>query len=179
MIHQRSIIAGEDETISFHKERGLHDPNNIIGLTLCSMPPYAVPFHSVRIYPPSGLLDGFTEFRSLWGVHGDKTCNDVLDTLNGAIVGLCCIPDAIDLPLSSCNYGTGVPIVNCVGMGIIRSVDYSRRLFFVLTPVHPHLLKSVTSFVGGNINLPLECMYRGVHSDSFPFMSCCHNITKI
>ncbi|KAL3766288.1 hypothetical protein ACHAWU_005680 [Discostella pseudostelligera] len=176
MVSQRSFIAGEDETISFHKEKGLHDPNNIIGLTLSSMPPYAVPFHSVRIYPPSGLLDGIAELRPLWGVQGDKTCNDVLDSLNGSIVGLCCMPDAIDLPLSSCNVGTGVPILNCVGLGIVRSIDYTRRLFFVLTPVHPRLLTSVTSLVGGQINLPLECMYRGVHSDSFPYMTCCHQI---
>ncbi|KAL7444343.1 hypothetical protein ACHAXH_006234 [Discostella pseudostelligera] len=176
MISQRSFIAGEDEIISFHKEKGLHDPNNIIGLTLSSMPPYAVPFHSVRIYPPPGLLDGIAELRPFWGVQGDKTCNDVLDSLNGSIVGLCCMPDAIDLPLSCCNVGTGVPILNCAGLGIIRSIDFSRRLFFVLTPVHPRLLASVTSLVGGQINLPLEFMYRGVHSDSFPYMTCCHQI---
>lgn len=172
MINLRSSISGEDETISFHKEKGLHDPNDIIGLTLCSMAPYAVPFHSVRIYPPAALLDGITELRPLWGMQGDLMRNDVLDYLNGSIVGLCCNPDAIDLPLSNCNFGTGVPVLSCVGLGIIRSVDYSRRLFFVLTPVHPRLLTSVTSFVGGKIILPLECVYRGVYSDSFPFMSC-------
>ncbi|KAL7540375.1 hypothetical protein ACHAXR_010053 [Thalassiosira sp. AJA248-18] len=177
MMNLRSQIPGANESICFHKEKGLHDPNNIVGLTLASMLPYAVPFHSVQVYPPPGLLDSISEIKPLWGVQGDLACSDLLDSLNGSIVGLCSKPDAYDVPLSSCNAGTGVPILNCVGLGIIRSIDHIRRIFFVLTPVHPRLLENVTSFVGGNINLPLECVYRGVHSDSFPFLSFGHTLT--
>ena len=179
MINLHSRIPGEEnETISFHKERGLYDPCNIIGLTLASMRPYAVSFHTVRIYPPSGLLDSVSDLRPLWGMRGDMACHDVIDTLNGCIVGLCCNPDSFDAPSTSYNAGTGIPLLNCIGLGIVRSVDYSRKIFFVLTPVHPQLLANVTSFVGGNIHLGLAPSYRGVHSDSFPFLSCGHTLTN-
>ena len=125
----------------------------------------------------SGLLDSLSEIGSLWGVRGDFACSDVIDSLNGSIVGLCCGPDAVDANFSNCNAGTGVPILRCVGLGVIRSIDYSQRIFFVLTPVNHRLLVNVTSFVGGDVSLPLECVYRGVHSDSFPYLSCGHNLT--
>ena len=179
MTNLRSRIPGnEHEMISFHKERGLCDPSNIIGLTLSSMRPYAVPFHSVNLYPPSGLLDNISEIRPLWGMRGDLAINDVIECLNGSIVGLCTKQDTFDAPFMSCSDGSSVPTLNCIGLGIVRSVDHSKKLFFVLTPVHPQLLVNVTSLVGGNIGLPLECTYRGVHADSFPFMSCSHTLTN-
>ena len=178
MINLRSRIPGnEHEMISFHKEKGLCDPSNIIGLTLASMRPYAVPFQSVNLYPPSGLLDNITEIRPLAGMRGDLASNDVIECLNGSIVGLCTKQDTFDASFNW-NAGSGAPTLNCIGLGIVRSVDHSRKLFFVLTPVHPQLLANVTSLVGGNISLPLECAYRGVHADSFPFMSCSHTLTN-
>ena len=176
MTNLRSRIPGDEhEKISFHKERGLCDPSNIIGLTLASMIPYAVPFNAVNLYPPSGLTDNISEIRPLWRMRGDLASNDVIECLNGSIVGLCTKQDA---PFMSCSDGSGVPTLNCIGLGIVRSVDHSKKLFFVLTPVHPQLLANVTSLVGGNISLPLECTYRGVHADSFPFMSCSHTLTN-
>jgi polynucleotide 5'-hydroxyl-kinase GRC3/NOL9 len=164
--------AGDDTPIQFHKEKGLVDPSSIIGLTLASMLPYAVPFHAVRLYPPSGLLDSVTEVSPMWGIRADLASSDVLDSLSGLMVGLCCEPDASDYSnIGSCNVGSGVPILPCAGLGIIRSIDQARRIFYVLTPVHPQLLSSVTSFVGGSIALPLECVYRGIYSDSFPYLS--------
>jgi polynucleotide 5'-hydroxyl-kinase GRC3/NOL9 len=169
----RSGIVGDDTLISFHKEKGIVDPSNIIGLALSSMPPYAVPFKSVRLYPPPSLLDSMSEVRPLWGFRADLAYNDLLDSLAGAIVGLCCEPDPSDIASSifNCNDGCGVPILPCAGLGIIRSIDYVRRIFYVLTPVHPNLLSGVASFVGGNVSLPLECVYRGIYSDSFPHLT--------
>ncbi|KAL7552579.1 hypothetical protein ACHAWF_015885 [Thalassiosira exigua] len=172
MANLRSNILGEHESISFHKERGVHDPNHIIGSTLASMLPYAVPFHSVKLYPSLGLLDGTAEPELLWGVQGDLARNDTLDSLNGSIIGLCCEPS--EFP--NFNAGVGVPLLPCVGLGIIRSIDHIHKTFFVLTPTQPRLLQYVNAFVGGNMILPLECVYRGVHSDSFPFMSFGHSL---
>jgi polynucleotide 5'-hydroxyl-kinase GRC3/NOL9 len=176
MSNLRPLIFGEDEAVSFHRERGLHDPNNVIGMTIASMMPYAVPFQSVRVYPSPGFMDCATNPGAIWGVRGDSARYDVLDSLNGTIVGLCRDPNVRHHAdrHSVCDARTGVPILDCVGLGIIRSIDRPRGLFFVLTPVHPTLLSGVTSFVGGNIHLPLECVHRGVHSDSFPYISCGH-----
>ncbi|KAL3778616.1 hypothetical protein HJC23_010958 [Cyclotella cryptica] len=169
----RSGIVGDDTLISFHKEKGLVDPSNVIGLALSSMFPYAVPFESVRLYPSPSLLDSTSEIRPLWGSRADLACSDVLDSLAGAIVGLCCEPDQSDITsnIVNCNAGCGVPVLPCAGLGIIRSIDHARRIFYVLTPVHPNLLSGVASFVGGYISLPLECVYRGIYSDFLPYLS--------
>jgi hypothetical protein len=165
----RTGIVGDDTPVCFHREKGLVDPSNAIGLVLASMLPYAVPFHSIRLYPPSGLMDSISEVSPEWGICADLACNDVLDSLSGSVVGLCCEPDLSGK--TNNNAGCGVPVLPCVGLGIIRSIDHICRIFYVLSPVHPELLCSVTSFVGGNVGLPLECVYRGVYSDSFPYQS--------
>ena len=41
----------------------------------------------------------------------------------------------------------------------------------MLTPVHPTILFDVNVFVGGNISVPLELVFRGTNADSFPFLS--------
>jgi hypothetical protein len=61
MTKLRPCIDCEDKVMSFHRERGLQDPNNVIGLTLASMMPYAVPFCSMRVYPLPGFMDGTTD----------------------------------------------------------------------------------------------------------------------
>lgn len=170
MSNLKSGIDGDYTPIEFHKEKGLLDSSNIIGLRLASMLPYAVPFHAIKIYPPSGLIES-AEI-NMWGVRANLACDDALDSLSGSIVGLCYEPDVSDSSnIVNCNAGNGVPILPCAGLGIVRSIDLNRRIFYILTPIHPLLLSSVTSFVGGNIGLPLECIYRGVYSDSFPYMS--------
>ena len=167
MINKRiRWLGNQGETISFHREKGVVDPNSIIGLSMAAMPPYAVPFHSVSLYLPPGYLDGVEEVESTFGTQGGHASEDALDALNGSIVGLCRGMDSTHSQNSS-----GVPNLHCVGLGIIRSIDRERKLFFVLTPVHPSLLSTVTVFVGGSIGLPLELVFRGAHADSFPFLS--------
>jgi hypothetical protein len=101
----------------------------------------------------------------MWGIRADLASSDVLDSFSGLMVGLCCESDASDLSnIGSCNVGSGVSILPCAGLGIIRSIDQIHRIFYALTPAHPHLLSNVTSFVGGSIGLPLECVQRYIFS---------------
>eukprot|EP00985_Skeletonema_marinoi_P013147 scaffold6483_cov77-Skeletonema_marinoi.AAC.2 len=170
MIRKRIRLGNQSETITFHREKGIVDLNNILGLTMASMPPYAVPFQAVSLYSPPGFLDGIAQVEPAYGTQGDFASEDALDVLNGSIVGLCCRGDDMGSSTQSQN-NSGVPSLHCVGLGIIRSIDRERKLFFVLTPVHPSLLSSVTVFVGGSIGLPLELVFRGTNADSFPFLS--------
>jgi hypothetical protein len=171
MTNLRPRVDGEDEVASFHGGWGLRDPSNVVGLALASAAPYAVPFRSVRVYPPPGFADSATDPRAAsWGVRGNLASDDALELLNGTVVGLCRVDP--DVHARDDNAGTGAPVLECVGLGIVRSVDRSRGMFFVLTPVRPHLLAGANAFVGGSIQLPLECVYRGAHSDSFPHMTC-------
>lgn len=174
MTKKRIHLGNQSETITFHREKGIVDPNNTLGLTMVSMPPYAVPFQSVSLYSSPGFLDGITEVEPACGTRGDFANEDILDALNGSIVGLCCRGDGIGSTQAQ-SY-SGVPnLLHCVGLGIIRSIDRDRKLFFVLTPVHPAILSSVSVFMGGSIGLPLELVFRGTNADSFPFL-CEHSL---
>ncbi|KAL7442842.1 hypothetical protein ACHAXM_008543 [Skeletonema potamos] len=169
MINKRIQLGNQSETITFHREKGIVDQDNILGLTMASMLPYAVPFQSISLYSPPGFLDGIAEVEPAYGTQGDFASEDVLDALNGSIVGLCRRGD--DTVSTQSQNNSGVPNLRCVGLGIIRSIDRDRKLFFVLTPVHPSILSSVGVFVGGSIGLSLELVFRGTNADSFPFLS--------
>jgi polynucleotide 5'-hydroxyl-kinase GRC3/NOL9 len=83
------------------------------------------------------------------------------EALNGCVVGLCRRTDEPDrLPL-------------CVGLGIVRSVDTARQLYYILTPVDPASLQDVSQLILGTISLPLECVSLGVWGTSFPYQT--HN----
>mmetsp|Transcript_17826 Transcript_17826/g.20076 ORF Transcript_17826/g.20076 Transcript_17826/m.20076 type:complete len:136 (-) Transcript_17826:7-414(-) len=93
----------------------------------------------------------------------------ILDALNGAIVGLCCCGKEKEV---ANNMAVIEPCLSCVGLGLIRSIDRARRLFYIITPVSVKDLNGVNTLVGGNLQLPLECLYRGVQSESLPYLSC-------
>ena len=169
MSKRKTHFFSQSEAVAVHKEKGIIDQNNTLGLTIASMPPYAVPFHSVTLYAPPGFLDGVSEVEPSLGTQGHLASDEVLDALNGSVVGLCSRENLIGSTKFLSNYG--VPNYHCIGLGIIRSIDRDSKLFFVLTPVHPVVLSAATVFVGGNIGLPLELVYRGTKADSFPFLS--------
>jgi len=47
----------------------------------------------------------------------------------------------------------------CVGLGIIRSIDAEQRVFYVITPVHPSQLNAVNLFIRGSTALPPQMMF--------------------
>ncbi len=122
-------IDCEDKVVSFNRERGLQDPNNVIGLTLASIMPYAVPFRSVRVYLPSGFMDSMMDPCAVWDVQGNLASNNALGSLNYSVACLCHNPDAYDNVhhRPGCNARTGVPVLNGVGLGIIRSNNQLHR----------------------------------------------------
>jgi polynucleotide 5'-hydroxyl-kinase GRC3/NOL9 len=83
-----------------------------------------------------------------------KTENRILQAMNGSIVGLC-VNDTND----------------CLGLGLVRSIDWNHRLLYILTPVEEAILSRVNTLVGGNLPLPLSFVFRGVHAESFPYQS--------
>lgn len=167
----RHCVVFPVDSVLFHRERGLHDLNSNIGLVLASLSPYAVPFGSVKVYPPPGLLDGTSDPKSLWGFRGNSAAGNMHGSLSGSVVGLCQEPETFD--------AHHLPVHACIGLGIIRSIDQARKIFFLLTPVCPSLLAGVTSLVCGNVHLPRECVYRGIHTESLMYMSCGQSIVRV
>ena len=129
---------------------GLSDPQSYIAHHLASVRPRVVSFDDVQV----------------------KFCDEsitlskekVLMALNGSLVGLCCGGQPNDVS-SACLH-------SCVGLGLVRSVDTTARLLFIITPPSVQLDTSVNVLgVGSGIRLPVECYHRGVHSARFPFLA--------
>ena len=128
------------------------DEECLLARTLAHKRPYCVPFeamdyihsntdiHTDLVHLPSSAQD--TPSRTL-----------ILQALNGSIVGLCTERQE-----------------DCVGLGIVRSIDWERELLFVLTPISTDMLPHVTVMVGGNIPLPPPMVFRGVYAESFPYL---------
>jgi polynucleotide 5'-hydroxyl-kinase GRC3/NOL9 len=145
-------------------QHGIADHECEIGLRLASQKPYVVPMDCVRY----GSIRGVDNARDL----GSEDM--LLDALNGSIVGLCC-SGTQQTGRSGAVAGESITIdhcLPCVGLGLIRSIDRVKRYFYVLTPVPTTILQNVDEIVGGSIQVPTECLYRGVNAESFPYLSC-------
>lgn len=126
--------------------------------------PYIVPMEAVDAFVIG------SDYEDYLRVPAGETDNDVIDriynriyrALNGCIVALC----------------TNTLTMESLGYGILRSIDWEQRLLYILVPPtvvagtkNPSLLLSrVKALVGGNQPLPLAMLYRGVSSESFPYL---------
>ena len=126
---------------------GIVDDNCNLALKLSSMKPYMVPFDSLDCIVVNE--DGCERV-----LRGDNS----LEILNSSIVGLC---------------GDGFGQTRaCYGLGIVRSIDLSHRLLYILSPVKASILRaSVKALVASQIQLPIETMFCGEYSESFPHLS--------
>ncbi|KAK9116970.1 hypothetical protein Sjap_015917 [Stephania japonica] len=97
---------------------------------LASLPPYEVPLSSVQIKH----------------LHCQVPSTEVLHSLNATIVGLA-VSSAESSDLELCT-----PL--CVGLGIVRGIDVSKGLIYVLTPVPLSNLKNVDLLLRGYVQIP-------------------------
>uniref|UniRef100_A0A7S2RSR7 NOL9 C-terminal domain-containing protein n=1 Tax=Eucampia antarctica TaxID=49252 RepID=A0A7S2RSR7_9STRA len=136
---------------------------------MSSQKPYIVPMDSVKCFLPDRCdlmndnVDHATELQTIYNV------------LNGSVVGLCCnngtsTKNNNKSLLVSSSSSSFLP--ECIGLGIVRSIDLQQRIFYILTPIPPNQLQRVNILVGGQIQLPTECVFRGVKSETFPFHTC-------
>lgn len=114
-------------------------------LTFRSMTPLKVPIASIRI------------------VSSDKKCK-IPNGLNLL---------AINLALVGLAHVTGLPtIIDCVGLGLVRSVNVKEGYFYVITPVPVEVLRTqqINCFVIGRIHLPATFMTSAANANG-PFIS--------
>ncbi|XP_042497065.1 polynucleotide 5'-hydroxyl-kinase NOL9 [Macadamia integrifolia] len=112
---------------------------------LASHPPYEVPISSIKV-------------RHL---HCQVPSSEIFRSLNATIVGLA---------VSSEKSSESEPCIpQCVGLGIVRGIDISKDLFYVITPVPRCNLKKVDLFLQGFIQIP-TCLLQ-VQGCASPYMS--------
>jgi hypothetical protein len=112
-------------------------------------------------------------------LHQEVPLAHVLYALNGSIVALGVLLKDVDSQPVSAVQGVSTPIAvqdnnvsldghggllgviptgvalgatdhECIGMGVIRSIDVERRLFYIVTPVDVHLLQRVNLLIRGS-----------------------------
>ena len=128
--------------------------------------PYCVPMEAVEAFV---IGSDFEDYLRVPASEKDidtinRTYDRIFRALNGCIVALC----------------TNTVTMECLGYGILRSIDYDKRLLYVLVspsvfsrtmnPLHMQL-SSVKALVGGSLPLPLAMLYRGVYAESFPYLT--------
>jgi len=110
--------------------------------------PYCVPWNRMRI-----------------SFNSDVSPSETLFALNGVIVGLC-IDDTSYEPVSkstgdhqSSLYPQFIvdyePMCNCVGQGLIRTIDPQARVFYILTTTPIEKLKKVNTLIRGSLEIPI------------------------
>ncbi|XP_030625442.1 polynucleotide 5'-hydroxyl-kinase NOL9 [Chanos chanos] len=133
--HQRSNELRDLALLGYFSQLQSPEPGPIRPLH-CFVP-YQVPHSAVAI--------GVT--------HCEVAPNHILYAANASLVGLCCLGEKVS--------GRGgpvllsqTPICQCVGLGVLRGVDMSRGLYFVVTPVSPMVLRQVNCLLLGEVTLP-------------------------
>ncbi|XP_070812440.1 polynucleotide 5'-hydroxyl-kinase NOL9 [Pituophis catenifer annectens] len=122
----------------------LQPPNVKPVVPLPSLVPYQVPFTAT----------------ALKVIHMDVAPTHILCSLNASWVGLCHLPDQVPckaegpVVLSS----SQTPLCDCLGFGIVRGVDMTKKLYYILTPVAPENLHRVNCLLIGNIAIP-NCVF--------------------
>jgi len=135
------------------------DEECCLARTLAKERPYCVPFEAVEcIHSNTELnrdfLDSSTSSSRLAHTSTSSSMTMILQAMNGSVVGLC-------------TEGQG----DCLGLGIVRSIDWDRRCMFILTPVPCDLLSQIKVLVCGNIPLPPPMVFQGVYAESFPYLT--------
>lgn len=148
---------------------GLEDPECAIANALAAARPYRIAWRQVQIRFAFEQDHGDIGISVSRGdISNSSASSSMLYAINGSIVGLCQRDD--NLPLSG-RQAADVDMMLCYGLGIVRSIDLARQLCYVLTPVDSSILQKVNIICKGRITLPLECYFRGVASESFPYQS--------
>ncbi|GFR74464.1 polynucleotide 5'-hydroxyl-kinase NOL9-like, partial [Elysia marginata] len=111
------------------------------GLTLTSMPPYAVPFRQLAMH--------VCHHRSLSGA-------DILAAVDATVVALCVADISLaqrrdeDMALEF----DDMPICDCLGLAIVRAIDIPRGLLYIVTTLPRVSLEKVNTILKGCVALP-------------------------
>ncbi|XP_029139322.1 polynucleotide 5'-hydroxyl-kinase NOL9 [Protobothrops mucrosquamatus] len=120
----------------------LQPPDLEAVVPLPSLVPYQVPFSAVVLKV----------------IHVDVEPTHILCSLNASWVGLCHLPDQIPCKAEGPVVLTQTPLCDCLGFGIVRGVEMTRKLYYILTPVAPEILRRVNCLLIGNIAIP-NCIF--------------------
>jgi polynucleotide 5'-hydroxyl-kinase GRC3/NOL9 len=159
-------VAEESEEEKEEKSIDAHRSLSYNADVLASELPYRIGFHKMYVH----------------AVHASTLPDEeVLATINGSIVGLCCV-DELTVAAATTVTATArprmlrgaTPIAPCRGLGIVRSIDSHKRLLYVITPIPLASLRDVNLLMRGNIQLPSELLLSRNFSETPPYHCAPH-----
>ncbi|XP_051915405.1 polynucleotide 5'-hydroxyl-kinase NOL9 [Hippocampus zosterae] len=133
--HQRTNELRELSLLAYLGQLQSADPGPI--RSLHSLTPYQVPHTEVAL----GVL------------HFEVAPSDMFYAVNSGLVGLCCLAEKVTSKGGPVLLSRA-PICPCVGLGVLRGIDMTRGLYFVLTSVDPTILRTVNCLLLGATSLP-------------------------
>eukprot|EP00535_Pseudo-nitzschia_heimii_P000078 CAMPEP_0197181458 /NCGR_PEP_ID=MMETSP1423-20130617/5734_1 /TAXON_ID=476441 /ORGANISM="Pseudo-nitzschia heimii, Strain UNC1101" /LENGTH=819 /DNA_ID=CAMNT_0042631709 /DNA_START=159 /DNA_END=2619 /DNA_ORIENTATION=- len=163
-------IDDEDEDDEDLKENDLCDDCRL-ARALARERPFCVPMEALEAFiigsdfedhlGLSSTIDGIDDKKKPDMI--DRTHHQIFRALNGCVVALC----------------TNTQTKESLGYGILRSIDWEQRLLYVLVAPSvfvgakdpSSLLSKVKALVGGSLPLPLAMLFRGIHSECFPYLN--------
>lgn len=113
------------------------------GITsLLSCVPYSVPWNQLAIHI----------------MHTELPWDQILYSINASVVGLAEVSVDQMHRREENNlapyYFVDNPVVECHGLGIVRNVDPTRQVLYVLTPLSLEVLQQVNTLLKGNLEIP-------------------------
>ena len=148
------FLGGADKLHSFQDiqftHSGFKDPNGLLASIVGKMRPYTISLDSINFCIKAEEAD----IRDYLNANEKQSLT--LDGLDATVVALCSTNNiSHHEDLLHCPDEERLENIlqqqtpRCLGLGIIRSIDRKRRLFYVLTPLLLSSLQSVNVIVGG------------------------------
>uniref|UniRef100_A0A8C5S331 Polynucleotide 5'-hydroxyl-kinase NOL9 n=1 Tax=Laticauda laticaudata TaxID=8630 RepID=A0A8C5S331_LATLA len=113
------------------------------------------------VVPPASLVPYQVPFSAvaLKVTQVDVAPTHILCSLNASWVGLCHLPDRVPCKAEGpVVVLSQTPLCDCLGFGIVRGVDMTNKLYYILTPLAPESLRRVNCLLIGNIAIP-NCIF--------------------
>ncbi|KAH9503624.1 Polynucleotide 5'-hydroxyl-kinase nol9 [Bulinus truncatus] len=126
------------------------------GMTLTSIPPYTVPFRHLGIHvchhrvPPEGILTA----------------------IDSSVVALC-VADLSQATKGKENlpyFFSEMPILNCLGFGIVRGIDMTRGLLYIVTTLPKISFRKANTLLKGSISIPDQIILKQTSSTPMPYV---------
>ncbi|XP_007940839.1 polynucleotide 5'-hydroxyl-kinase NOL9 [Orycteropus afer afer] len=136
------------------------DPKSVSPLH--GLTPYQVPFNAV----------------ALRIMHADVAPTHIMYAVNASWVGLCKIQDNVRGYVNGPILLAQTPLCDCVGFGICRGIDMEKRLYHILTPVPPEVLRDVNCLLIGAVSIP-QCIFKSQHGleGTIPYVTTDYNFS--
>ncbi|XP_055882982.1 polynucleotide 5'-hydroxyl-kinase NOL9-like [Biomphalaria glabrata] len=126
------------------------------GMTLTSMPPYTVPYRYLGIHV----------------CHHRVPLEGLLQAIDSSVVALCVTDLTQAKKENECMpyTFTEMPVCTCLGLGIVRGIDISRELLYIVTTLPKIVFRKTNTILKGNLTLPDQLILKQKSSVPIPYV---------